>query len=63
MVKLSLTNNRLNLFFDKRPDNDLINVIEFPQTEGIPEGTIIITNKNYPQHNLLFEDKLKIYGV
>tara|TARA_B100002019_G_C21171613_1_gene548750 strand:+ start:254 stop:850 length:597 start_codon:yes stop_codon:yes gene_type:complete len=63
LVKLSLTNNRLNLFFDKRPDNDLINVIEFPQTEEIPEGTIIITNKNYPQHNLLFEDKLKIYGV
>jgi len=63
LVKLSLATNRLNIFFDKRPDNDLINVIEFPQTENIPEGTIMITNKSYPQYDLLFEDKLKIYGV
>lgn len=63
LVKLSLTSNRLNLFFDKNPDSDIINVIEFPQKEKITEGTIVITNKNHSQLNLLFEDKLKIYGA
>ena len=63
LVRLSLTSNRLNLFFEKTPDNDFINIVEFPQTLELPEGTIAITNKNFPQHNLLFEDKLKIYGV
>jgi len=63
LVKLSLTNNRLNLFFDEKPNNDFINVIEFPQTQELPEGTVVITNKNFSQYSLLFEDKLKIYGV
>ena len=63
LVNLNLTNSHLKLFFNKEPDLDLINVYEFPQSDKFVEGSLIITNINYNNYNLLFEDKLKIYGA
>jgi len=41
-----------------------INLFEFPESiNNIPTNSIIVTNKSYDDKQLLFEDKLKIYGV
>ena len=43
---------------------DGINLFEFPESvNNLPSNSIIITNKSLNDKQLLFEDKLKIYGV
>lgn len=61
----SVIKNRLTFLFNENiEDNNSILLYEFPQAEQeFKKNSLIITNKYHDNLNLLFEDKLKIYGV
>ena len=55
---------RFNLQYGEEPKENELLLYEFPNRDiNFREGSLIITNKIIENANLLFEDKLKIYGV
>ena len=55
---------KFNVCYNEQPQKNELLLYEFPN-KGISfrDGSLIVTNRNIESANLLFEDKLKIYGV
>ena len=55
---------KFQIYYNVTPKKDELLLYEFPNSDvSFREGSLIITNKIIENANLLFEDKLKIYGV
>jgi hypothetical protein len=60
----SVPKRRFKIIFDQPIEPSKTYLYEFPNTDVCFEpNSIIITNRIIPELDLLFEDKLKIYGV
>lgn len=60
---LSFPARNLDCQFESTNINDGINIYEFPHNNNFLSNSVIITNRDILNGKLLFEDKLKIYGV
>ena len=64
LISLSLfSESKIECFYKENKKNNFINVYEFPIEDKFEKDSIIITHKHYDDLELIFEDKLKIYGV
>jgi hypothetical protein len=64
MSLLTVGRRRFNINFGDDSANDGTRLYEFPNNiSDFRKGSLIITNKTLQNYELLFEDKLKIYGV
>lgn len=63
ILDLKTSSNKSIRIFNCEPNLNNVCIYEFPVENDFLEGSIVITNKKMDNLHLLFEDKIKIYGV